>query len=209
MDICLKTFKSFSYKLNVEELRTNIVKKNLKNAISIYSSFRMETITSTFSLSFISIISYALVLFARFSLRLSLPPDSLGRPLTSARRPTSSVSFGRGRERGGKTSLHGAERETGRKIGIAILLARMKKCKRQLNILLICLCRVRTSVVHSPPGNPFCPREPLEREREERKESKREWRSNNFSTSSFPSFPKPGIERNRIAATFLSRLSFN
>lgn len=140
---------------------------------------------------------------------LSLPPDSLGRPLTSTRRPTSSVSFGRGRERGGKTSLHGAERETGRKIGIAILLARMKKCKRQLNILLICLCRVRTSVVHSPPGNPFCPREPLEREREERKESKREWRSNNFSTSSFPSFPKPGIERNRIAATFLSRLSFN
>lgn len=48
--------------------------------------------------------------------------------------------------RGGRTSLHGAERETERKIGIAILLGRMKKCKRQLNILLICLCRVRTSV---------------------------------------------------------------
>lgn len=74
----------------------------------------------------------------------------------------------------------GLERETGRKIGIAILLARMKKCKRQLNILLICLCRVRTSVVHSPPGNPFRPREPLERgregeiKREKRKETKRQ-----------------------------------
>lgn len=124
-----------------------------------------------FSLLYFHYFEHALVLFARFSLRLSLPLDSLGRPLTSTRRPTSSVSFGRGRERGGKTSLHGAERETGRKIGIAILLARMKKCKRQLNILLICLCRVRTSVVHSPPGNPFCPREPLERERE-RKEKR-------------------------------------
>lgn len=60
----VKTFKSFSYKLNVEELRTNIVKKNLKNAISIYSSFRMETITCTFSLSFISIISNTLSFFS-------------------------------------------------------------------------------------------------------------------------------------------------
>lgn len=75
----VKTFKSFSYKLNVEELRTNIVKKNLKNAISIYSSFRMETITCTFSLSFISIISNTLSFFSLDFPSVSLPSPRLPR----------------------------------------------------------------------------------------------------------------------------------
>lgn len=41
-------------------------------------------------------------------------------------------------------------RESERKIRIAILLGRMKKCKCQLNILLIRLCRVLASVFFCP-----------------------------------------------------------